>query len=204
MPRTQKQFEVMQEESRAAIVQAASELFAEQGFAHTAVSAIAKRAGISQGLMYNYFASKDDLLVAIFEKGWQDVQSSFLVSARAGVEKPSLFDFIENACLLTLRHQSFWHLMHSLRAQPVTLARLGGRVQEFERLILSQLEVFCAASEPVSSHASVDIKHNPQAEARLLFALIDGICMHLVQQPGAYPLGEVLECLRPQYQSRFL
>lgn len=204
MPRTQKQFEVMQEESRAAIVQAASELFAEQGFAHTAVSAIAKRAGISQGLMYNYFASKDDLLVAIFEKGWQDVQSSFLVSARAGVEKPSLFDFIENACLLTLRHQSFWRLMHSLRAQPATLARLGGRVQEFERLILSQLEVFCAASEPVSSHVSVDIKHNPQAEARLLFALIDGICMHLVQQPDAYPLGEVLECLRPQYQSRFL
>lgn len=204
MPRTQKQFEAMQDESRAAIVQAASELFAEQGFAHTAVSAIAKRAGISQGLMYNYFASKDDLLVAIFEKGWKEVQDSFLVPTRMGAEKPSLFDFIENACMLTLKHQSFWRLVHSLRAQPATLERLGGMVQEFERLILSQLEVFCAASEPVLPHAVANIKRNPQAEARLLFALIDGICMHLVQQPDTYPLGEVLECLRPQYQSRLL
>ena len=204
MPRTKKQFEAMQDESRAAIVQAASELFAEQGFAHTAVSAIAKRAGISQGLMYNYFASKDDLLVAIFEKGWEDVQDSFLVSARAGAEKPSLFDFIENACLLTLKHQSFWRLVHSLRAQPATLERLGGRVQEFERLILEQLEVFCAASEPVLPRAMANTKRNSQAEARLLFALIDGICMHLIRQPDTYPLGEVLECLRPQYQSRFL
>lgn len=204
MPRTKKQFEVMQDESRAAIVRAASELFAEQGFAHTAVSAIAKRAGISQGLMYNYFASKDELLVAIFEKGWSDVQDSFLVSARVGAEKPSLFDFIENACLLTLKHQSFWRLVHSLRAQPATLERLGGRVQEFERLILSQLEVFCAASEPVLPPMSANTQHNPKAEARLLFALIDGVCIHLVQQPGTYPLREVLECLRPQYQSRLL
>lgn len=212
MPRTQRQFQVMQEESRAAILQAASELFAEQGFAHTSVSAIAKRAGISQGLMYNYFASKDELLRAIFERGWEDVQASFLIAApnkakqkEAGqkeVKRPSLFDFIENACRLTLKHQSFWRLLHSLRSQPATLERLGGKVQEFERMILVQLEAFCTASEPVGK--TNNVPHNPQAEARLIFALVDGICTHLVRQPETYPLDEVLECLKPQYQSRFL
>jgi AcrR family transcriptional regulator len=212
MPRTQQQFQVMQEESRAAILQAASELFAEQGFVHTSVSAIAKRAGISQGLMYNYFASKDELLRAIFERGWEDVQASFLVAAPKGAqrkeaegkgtERPSLFDFIENACRLTLKHQSFWRLLHSLRSQPATLERLGGRVREFEQMILVQLEAFCAASEPVLH--TKEISHNAQAEARLVFALVDGICTHLVRQPDTYPLNEVLECLKPQYQSRFL
>ncbi len=212
MPRTQQQFQVMQEESRAAILQAASELFAEQGFAHTSVSAIAKRAGISQGLMYNYFASKDELLRAIFERGWEDVQASFLITAPkkakqkgAGLqeaERPSLFDFIENACRLTLKHQSFWRLLHSLRSQPATLERLGSKVQEFEQMILTQLEAFCTATEPVGK--TKGIPHNSQAEARLIFALVDGICTHLVRQPATYPLREVLECLKPQYQSRFL
>jgi AcrR family transcriptional regulator len=207
----------MQEESRAVILQAASELFAEQGFARTSVSAIAKRAGISQGLMYNYFASKDELLRAIFERGWEDVQASFLVAAPHGAERkgaeekgaegkgigrPSLFDFIENACRLTLKHQSFWRLLHSLRSQPATLERLGGKVQEFEQMILVQLEAFCTASEPIGK--TNNVPHNPQAEARLIFALVDGICTHLVRQPDTYPLDDVLECLKPQYQSRFL
>lgn len=203
MPRTQKQFQAMQEESRSAILQAASALFAEQGFRHTAVSAIAKHAGISQGLMYNYFASKDELLQAIFEQGWSEVQASFKVTAPEGAAKPSLFDFIENACRLTLKHQPFWRLVHSLRAQPATLERLGGRVQEFEQMILEQLEAFCAASLPVLHPKNH--RHDAKAEARLLFALVDGICTHLVRhEAGAYPLDEVLECLKPQYQSRLL
>jgi hypothetical protein len=82
------------------------------------------------------------------------------------------------------------------------LERLGGKVQEFEQMILVQLEAFCTASEPVLH--TKEVPHNAQAEARLIFALVDGICTHLVRQPDTYPLDEVLQCLKPQYQSRFL
>jgi AcrR family transcriptional regulator len=205
MPRTKEQFHAMQEESRAEIVQAALELFAEKGFDGASVSAIAKRAGISQGLMYNYFAGKDELLLAIFEKGWADVQESFRVAAEAGRERPSLFDFIENACRLTLKHQDFWRLLGSLRTQPAAIERLGERVHQFESMILQQLEAFCSASRPKLPRTEKDAPTlNPHAEARLLFALIDGICTHLVRQPDSYPLDDVLAHLKPLYHSRFL
>ena len=193
MPRTQEQFHLMQEESRSEIVQAALELFAEHGFARTSIAMIAKKASVSQGLMYNYYASKDALLQEIFERGWRDVQASFVVITPKKRTKPSLYDFIENTCRLTLKHQEFWRLIHSLRGQTATMERIGESIIDFERMILQQLETFCTASE----------SPDPSAEARLLFALIDGICTHLVRQPETYPLDDVLRILKPQYQSRF-
>lgn len=54
-------------EKRPLILQAATEVFAEQGFAAVTVAEIADRAGIGKGTVYEYFSSKDDLLFAVFE-----------------------------------------------------------------------------------------------------------------------------------------
>lgn len=194
MPRTPEQFQAMQEESRTVILQAALELFAMNGFTDTSISMIAKRAGVSQGLMYNYFSGKDELLKEIFEQGWRDVQRSFIVEVPKGEKKPSLYDFIENACRLTLQHKDFWRLVNSLRGQAATMERLKEDIDRFEHMILLQLETFCRAS----------YSENPAAEAQLLFALIDGICIHLLRNPEAYPIEEVLTLLKQQYQSRIL
>lgn len=47
------------------LIKAAASCFAEKGFSATSVKEIATRAGISQGAMYTYFNSKDDLIAAI-------------------------------------------------------------------------------------------------------------------------------------------
>ena len=54
-------------EKRPLILQAATEVFAEQGFAAVTVAEIAQRAGIGKGTVYEYFSSKDELLFAVFE-----------------------------------------------------------------------------------------------------------------------------------------
>ncbi len=54
-------------EKRPLILRAATELFAEQGFAAVRVADIAERAGIGKGTVYEYFTSKDELLFAVFE-----------------------------------------------------------------------------------------------------------------------------------------
>ncbi|PLX21155.1 MAG: hypothetical protein C0599_08290 [Salinivirgaceae bacterium] len=51
------------------IVDAAITLFGENGFHNTSISQIAKNAGVSKGLMYNYFESKEELLKYIFDMG---------------------------------------------------------------------------------------------------------------------------------------
>jgi len=47
------------------IMQAASQLFIEQGFSATSISQIAKLAGINQSLIYHHFANKADLWKAV-------------------------------------------------------------------------------------------------------------------------------------------
>ena len=54
-------------EKRPLILRAATEVFAEQGFAAVRVADIADRAGIGKGTVYEYFSSKDELLFAVFE-----------------------------------------------------------------------------------------------------------------------------------------
>jgi AcrR family transcriptional regulator len=48
------------------ILDAAVELFAEQGFDGTSVQEIVDRAAVTKGAMYHYFTSKDDLLYEIY------------------------------------------------------------------------------------------------------------------------------------------
>jgi AcrR family transcriptional regulator len=50
------------------IIDTALKLFAEKGFSNTTIKDISEAAGTSLGLMYHYFASKDDLLIAVFER----------------------------------------------------------------------------------------------------------------------------------------
>ncbi|MHB9115378.1 MAG: TetR/AcrR family transcriptional regulator [Thermoleophilia bacterium] len=53
---------------RAALVSAATAVFADRGVANTAVSDIVRAAGVAQGTFYLYFDSKDDIIVAAVER----------------------------------------------------------------------------------------------------------------------------------------
>ena len=55
--------------ARAALLEAAQELFLEQGFAATRVEDIAARAGVSKGTVYLYFRTKRELFGAVVESG---------------------------------------------------------------------------------------------------------------------------------------
>jgi len=54
-------------DTRAAILSAARELFATQGYAGTSVRAIAAAAGVDGALVHHYFGTKDDLFIAALE-----------------------------------------------------------------------------------------------------------------------------------------
>jgi len=56
------------EKTRKAILRAALELFAEKGFYRTTTRAIARKAGIAEGTLFNYFESKEDLALYFFEE----------------------------------------------------------------------------------------------------------------------------------------
>ncbi len=54
---------------RQQIVDAARARFARQGFARTSMADIVAESGLSNGAIYRYFASKDEIVVAVCEQG---------------------------------------------------------------------------------------------------------------------------------------
>ena len=57
-------------DKRELILQAAVRVFARQGYRTCRVGEIAAEAGVSHGLLYHYFRSKDEVLETIFSETW--------------------------------------------------------------------------------------------------------------------------------------
>jgi len=67
MPRTTDQFDAMREATKQKIRAAGLKFFARKGLDATSIQEIASEAGISTGLMYHYYKSKEDLFVELVE-----------------------------------------------------------------------------------------------------------------------------------------
>ncbi|WOF22520.1 helix-turn-helix domain containing protein [Microbacterium betulae] len=77
-------------ENRRALIDAAREIFSEQGLA-APFSAIARRAGVGQGSLYRHFPTKIELAVAVFEDNIDDLEH---VARAADATLDDLFDSV--------------------------------------------------------------------------------------------------------------
>lgn len=88
------------DEIRAALVDAAASVFAEEGYSGARVQSIAERAGLTTGAMYNRFSGKSELLLEAL-----DLHTSKLVNEIATAEL-SATDLLETVGVALLDDQS--------------------------------------------------------------------------------------------------
>jgi AcrR family transcriptional regulator len=74
MPRTPEENERIKKKKKEQVLMAGLAVFAEKGPVEAKMSDIAKKAGVSYGLVYNYFPSKDQLLVELVNSGLSSSQ----------------------------------------------------------------------------------------------------------------------------------
>src|SRR5215470_18665509 len=86
VPRTGDENQRIRDEQRARILEGAREVFARRGMAAT-MAEVAAAAGVSQGLAYRYFASKDELYRALVREA---LLSSDLPQAMSDAPSASL------------------------------------------------------------------------------------------------------------------
>src|SRR6476620_6457202 len=63
--------------TRGLFVDAAEQVFAEKGFVPATLDDIAKAAGYSKGAIYKYFATKEDLFLAVNDRYWRSYFDKF-------------------------------------------------------------------------------------------------------------------------------
>lgn len=76
---------MLSRDQRQRILAATAELVAKRGYQGTTIERIVKRAGVSRATFYEYFANREDCLLACFEEGATELRRRF-IEAAAGVE----------------------------------------------------------------------------------------------------------------------
>jgi AcrR family transcriptional regulator len=126
---------------RAQILAAATQVFARQGFHRTTVREIAREAGIADGTIYLYFASKQDVLLALLGR-----------LGRVG-ERPADFAGLAGVDART--------------ALGTYLARRFGDLREWRKLVAAVLPEVLADSDLRAAQAAQTVPAFEAAEAEL-------------------------------------
>lgn len=185
-PRSPEQFARMRTERQAAILQTALELFADRGYANTSIAAIARKAGMATGLLYNYFASKEALLQVLLEKCMQDMMGPVL-PLMDRLESLDTWHLVVDRLFDSLKNNSVqWTLYFSLFMQPSMQEHMPASVTEADGKFIEALRQ-CLEREGAT---------DPQAKSMLFhFALIGAMTQH-VMNPTVFPLDQVVAALK--------
>ena len=184
-PRTPQQLEQIRKERKAAIMEMALATFAERGYENSSISIIAKKAGVSKGLMYNYFESKEDLLISIMMDGMDEMFRLFDPNKDGVLTREEFTYFIEEMFNLMSEKRNFYKLYFALMMQPAVWKLFEGRLSEI-------IEPFMKIVIDYYTKKGVE---NPMLESLLIGALFDGIGFHYVFNPENYPLEDVKKLL---------
>jgi AcrR family transcriptional regulator len=116
-PRTPIQVKKMREEKRTLIMDVALVHFANEGYFKTSINHISRHAGISKGLMYNYFAGKEELLIAIINRSIEEI-SQYFDPDKDGFLSEEEFELLIRKLFSILREKiDFWRLFSQLLIQ---------------------------------------------------------------------------------------
>jgi TetR/AcrR family fatty acid metabolism transcriptional regulator len=91
-------------EKRQRILEAAVRVFAAHGYHRARVGDIASDAGVAHGLLYHYFASKDDVLMTIFVENWGELIARFRAVEASDEPAPQKLEGIAKILLRTWRN----------------------------------------------------------------------------------------------------
>jgi TetR/AcrR family transcriptional regulator, fatty acid metabolism regulator protein len=95
---------IVQEDRRRRILDAAVRVFARSGYHGSRVGDIASEAGVAHGLLYHYFASKDEVLETVFRENFGDLLERFRAVEAADEPAPEKLEGIAKILLRTWRN----------------------------------------------------------------------------------------------------
>ena len=181
-PKTKEQFEEIRQQSMDLIMQTALELFGHNGYHSTSISKIAQEAGISKGLIYNYFESKEDLLKRIIleaiETGEHVIDEALKQSDDPFMQLQNL---LETSIEMVKSNIHYWKLVTSLAFQGDVLTPVEDVIAEKNK---KGMEIGVALFSKIGAK-------DPLKEALLFGATLDGMVLHFMHLGDEYPLEEM-------------
>jgi AcrR family transcriptional regulator len=180
-PKTKEQFTEIRSEKRKLIRETALKLFALDGYYQTSISNIAKTAGISKGLVYNYYTSKEELLRDILNSAIDEIMQHFDTDNDGVLQKHEMRFFLEKAFEIVEQKPGFWRLYYALAAQQSVTDMLNSMYHDYVAKYFSMIE----------NYFEREGSKNPKIDALVLQSLMDGVSLNYINAPEFYPIKEL-------------
>ena len=193
-PRTPEQFAEMREKSRNLIIEKAMDVFAKQGYYKASINMISKAAGISKGLIYNYFKSKDELLESVFIEGFSYFDKIIKLD-QAEISAYNKLDKILTNFTQSLKENiTFWKLYQNVISQPGISHKLI-KFKEYYESVFGPLlmGIFFEIYGNTMTEEEIGI------EVMIFAAFLDGIGFDYVIMGEEYPLDAIRQRLLEKY-----
>lgn len=165
-------FDKISKDRQNEILEIAIEEFSSKGCKNANINIIAKKAGISIGLMYKYFATKDDLFLECISRGMlilQDTLEEIMKSDNKILKKAEMV--IRATCKLSREYKNYIKLYNEIAAE-----KDGERAVQFAREIESQTSRFYITAI-AQALASGDVRQD--LNPRLFAFFLDNLLLML-------------------------
>ncbi len=188
-PRSPEQFAEIREERRHQILEAALHVFAEDSYHGSSIAAVAKRAKVSKGLIYNYFKSKEEILLTLITDLFDEAMKLMDVDPEVPLTKEKFIDVINRSVDVSVENPQRWKLYMSLSFQPdvtpLLMEKMLPRIQPF---MIQMNNYFMERGH-----------EDPITMMRYYSAVMDGVQMHILMDPENFPVEKVKQMMIDQF-----
>jgi TetR/AcrR family transcriptional regulator, fatty acid metabolism regulator protein len=145
-----------QEEKRRRLLDAAVRVFARKGYHSSRVGDIAEEAGVAHGLLYHYFASKEDVLRAVFRETWRALIETIRSVEEAGDPPPEQLRKVAEILLRSWRRDP--DLVRVLVLEVTRSQHLSGEMDEIGESFAAIQEIVERGQADGSIRADLDAR----------------------------------------------
>lgn len=185
-PRNKEISEEMRQHSREALVSAARRLFASTGYASCRISDIAREAGMSQGNVYWYFSSKEELLKVVLAETFESLGAVMAQAAGGGTARQKVDTLLDGMLAFARQGSEFAAILITLmgHGNEGLFARLGF---DMRQIGLEYTRSLLAILEQAQAEGLIPAGRDPQALAMMFFGLFNGLNLVYGQEWLALP-----------------
>ncbi len=175
---SQQRREQAKHDLRAAIIEAAAELFVAHGYAGFSLRQVAEQVGYSATTIYLYFENKDDLLFTVVDQGFARFGEQLAVAAASTADPFERLVVMGRAYVaFGLAQPAHYQLMFMQRADFLLSCRTGETAPRIDAFAVLQEAVAAALAAEVIGPGTV------QSLSDMLWAVMHGIVALAISMP---------------------
>lgn len=169
------------------ILEAALNLFAENGYTATPTSLIARRAGVSEGLIFKHYTSKENLLDIVVKTGYRRVMETSKGLVSEDDPKKLIANVLDMPLILVEEDRAFWRMQFKLANEEIAQKH---HVRYSHSIMKNLIEAFTKLGY-----------QEPELEAEFLLLTVEGLWRLFSMEEDKAKFVKLLNLIKSKYAS---